>query len=113
MSILVNVGAGAKAVAPQISAETLEKPGAFEAAYKQWRQYELNKGSDACSFQQCFAENLLRVLVKRKGVKFGAAEQASSSILKKASARGSGTSDRCGTYDRIAKTMFMHLAYSR
>ena len=43
MSILVNVGAGAKAVAPQISAETLEKPGAFEAAYKQWRHYELKR----------------------------------------------------------------------
>lgn len=87
MSILVNVGAGAKAVAPQISAETLEKPGAFEAAYKQWRQYELNKGSDACSFQQCFAENLLRVLVKRKGVKFGAAEQGDKESDEQFSAR--------------------------
>ena len=33
MSVLVNVGTTSKAVAPEISAETLQKPGAFEAAY--------------------------------------------------------------------------------
>lgn len=77
MSVMVNVGASsAKAVAPQITAETLEQAGRFDAAYRQWKQYELTKGSDACSFQQCFAENLLRVLTRRKGVKFSSAEQA-------------------------------------
>ena len=76
MSLVMNVAASAKAVAPQITAETLEQPGKFDAAYRQWKQHELAKGSEACSFQQCFAENLLRVLVKRKGIKFGAAEQA-------------------------------------
>ena len=76
MSLVVNVGgSSAKAVAPQITATTLEQPGKFEAAYRQWKQYELAKGSDACSFQQCFAENLIRVLTKRKGVKFSATEQ--------------------------------------
>jgi hypothetical protein len=76
MSLVVNVGgSNAKAVAPQITAETLEQTGKFHAAYRQWKQYELSKGSDACSFQQCFSESLLRVLTKRKGVTFTSAEQ--------------------------------------
>ena len=43
--MLVNVGATSKAVAAQITAEALQKPGTgmSEAAYRQWKPYEFSK----------------------------------------------------------------------
>ena len=47
MSFVMNVAASAKAAAPQMTAEALAQPGKLDAAYKQWRQHELAKDSEA------------------------------------------------------------------